>query len=68
LTLDDLMPDPDDLVFKPVPLLACQQRWPRARYELLTYARFVATRGRMLHAAQIRLAVQLADAQMAEPG
>jgi hypothetical protein len=62
MNLDDVMPDPKQLEFEPVPAAEARALWPQARYELLAYARWLGRHNAELTARQMRLAVQLADA------
>ena len=57
------MPLPQDLEFVPLPADAAVEMWPRTRYDLLAWARFLHKSGRSIVAGQIRLAVQLADVE-----
>jgi hypothetical protein len=61
VTLDDVMPEPEDLKFEPFTVPQIASCWPTSRYELLAYARYQARRGSTCTAQAIRMAVQLAD-------
>jgi hypothetical protein len=61
MNVDDVMPDPEKLEFEQVPPAELLRLWPQARYELLAYARWLGRHNGEITAAQIRLAVQLAD-------
>jgi hypothetical protein len=61
LNIDDVIPDPAELVFSPIGADRVRVIWPQARYELLAFARYLGRNKSPITADHIRLAVQLAD-------